>query len=628
MAPLQARRQWLTLRATTVARTVAGPSVRLLRRSPALRAVARKGREARAAARRTRAARLRAQQRDRVRRTGPEWLFDLLTALDGLPAPRRVVLILGPDGAEAAAIVAGHLAQAQVRLLTSEPVAGDRLHPRVRSTVAGSIEERIAAFGAMDVPDLVVEHAGLPPGAARACFRRLFPFLAPDGHYLVDVGPESPQARAGGLDLRQLLIVLDDIAHAPGRQPPPEQAHQAGLADAVRSVDLGPRFAVVTKRGRHRLKLREATANEVLARRGSRWGSVLEVVPPRVLLPQVVMRHHGGTPALPHRDHIEVPELCLREYRDVSVTALQVVYDDKVYFPDTFRHHQMAWLSSHSLVNVDDYTARLRWAPAGRRRRLDGHYFYFDTEFPGHFGHVVTEALGRAWGWHRALERYPDIRPLVSLKRDQSEIPGYQRELFRSLGIDPDTVEYVRARTAVTVESLVAATPGFTMPGYAAPELAEVWREMGRRMAPAPVAPTPRLFVSRRPSTRRHCRSTTEVEEFFAAEGFAVVYPEDHPFTDQVAMFRSAEVVAGFAGSGMFTMMFSDVRRRILVTSSSYTANNEFLIASVQGGTLDLFWGPADVPRPEDAFSLEAFQSNYDFDVAANADALRRAIRG
>ena len=65
-----------------------------------------------------------------------------------------------------------------------------------------------------------------------------------------------------------------------------------------------------------------------------------------------------------------------------------------------------------------------------------------------------------------------------------------------------------------------------------------------------------RLFCSRRPG-KRSCHNAAEVEALFAAHGFAVVFPEDHPLPEQVRMVRDADVVAGFAGSGMFQIAFA-----------------------------------------------------------------------
>ena len=47
-------------------------------------------------------------------------------------------------------------------------------------------------------------------------------------------------------------------------------------------------------------------------------------------------------------------------------------------------------------------------------------------------------------------------------------------------------------------------------------------------------------------------------------------------------MVRDADVVAGFAGSGMFQIAFAGGPKHvILVGSESYTASNEYLISSV-----------------------------------------------
>jgi len=117
-----------------------------------------------------------------------------------------------------------------------------------------------------------------------------------------------------------------------------------------------------------------------------------------------------------------------------------------------------------------------------------------------------------------------------------------------------------------------------------------------------------------------------EVEQFFAEEGFAVVRPEQYSLAEQISMFRGAEVLAGFAGSALFTTMFAGPQRRIVIASRGYTARNEYLISAVRGGELHMFWGPPETEQPDRGWVWEAFQSDFDFDVDANADRLRRVI--
>jgi hypothetical protein len=48
----------------------------------------------------------------------------------------------------------------------------------------------------------------------------------------------------------------------------------------------------------------------------------------------------------------------------------------------------------------------------------------------------------------------------------------------------------------------------------------------------------------------------------------------------QVAMFRHARIIAGFAGSAMFTLCFCEAKRVIMIWPETYASRNELLICS------------------------------------------------
>jgi capsular polysaccharide biosynthesis protein len=99
------------------------------------------------------------------------------------------------------------------------------------------------------------------------------------------------------------------------------------------------------------------------------------------------------------------------------------------------------------------------------------------------------------------------------------------------------------------------------------------------------------VFVSRRIRKRR-CHNADQVEAVFKDAGFEVIFPEDHPLADQVQFFRRAEVVAGFAGSGMFHVAFAGAPKHvILVGSDTYVHTNEYMMSSVVGHRLDVVVG-------------------------------------
>jgi capsular polysaccharide biosynthesis protein len=265
--------------------------------------------------------------------------------------------------------------------------------------------------------------------------------------------------------------------------------------------------------------------------------------------------------------------------------------------------------------------ARLKQGAAGPTRPAAGPLFYFDTEYPGHFGHVMTEVVSRYWGWAAARELAPGIRPLISLASGQSTMPAFQRAVFTALGIDADTTEYIHPDECLAVDTLYAATPEFVMPHYAAPDLAAVWERIARGCTPPDTTGwPPRLFISRRPRRIRTCTNWDQVETLFTRHGFTVIYPQDHDFATQVAMFHHAHVIAGFAGSAMITTMFAPGTRIILIAGDSYNATNEQLIRSVIGGELHYFWGESHIKHPPQKWTWDAYQSNFTFDTTRFED--------
>jgi capsular polysaccharide biosynthesis protein len=258
---------------------------------------------------------------------------------------------------------------------------------------------------------------------------------------------------------------------------------------------------------------------------------------------------------------------------------------------------------------------------------LPGTYFHLDSELRGHFGHTMTEQVSRLWALSAARAAYPDLKVLLAVRPRKDDVTAAERTLLSAMGVDDADVVALR-RSPVRVERLLAATPMLSMPAYVHPDLVDTWTALGRTLAArAPGTDSPRrIFCSRR-TTKRRCRNGTEVEELFRAHGFTVIFPEDHPLTEQARIFREAEVVAGYAGSAMFNLCFAEEPKPVVVVSSeSYTATNEYLIASAVGHPLTVVWCPPDLPQPQNGWSKESFESDYVFDLARDGEFLTQAL--
>ncbi len=470
--------------------------------------------------------------------------------------------------------------------------------------------------------DLVLDVAG-GQGAVRR-----WPVLL---HHLRRGGRLAVRAPEDDGRLRESVAEVHAAAHAGAVPPTPgrdlrnnAERDLAALAASTRDVSLKDGWLVATSEVETLAKIPEADADSFLVARRSA-GRTLVTIPGIRFSSRSQFRSSAPT-ALPRE--YDAPAVSLREYSEVVCLGRQAAYGDGFVLPESYRHP-----FKRRLRNV----AFAEWAPRFVRRpetptaSLDGPAYLADTYVPGHFGHALTDQLGHFWGWRPALERHPDLRALVFAAPNDppdQDLAEWQYDLLAAGGIDRSRV--VVARQPTRVPLLVASSPMFGMPAYVHPAIATTYAEVGsslsHRAEPGRRRPL-RLFCSRRPG-KRSCHNVAEVEALFEAHGFSVVFPEDHPLPEQVRLVRDADVVAGFAGSGMFQIAFAGGPKHvILVSSESYTASNEYLISSVVGHRLDLVLCRADITKDEGRrFDNTAYQSDFTYDDGREGVFLRQVL--
>jgi capsular polysaccharide biosynthesis protein len=477
--------------------------------------------------------------------------------LAGGPESRVVVLAASPEACDA--------------------VLGARVDGvlRIDPGLSGWVRHgRLAGAGPFD---LLVDAADDVAGEVDR-FRESFLHVRTGGTYVAVAASDD-----AGEQLWAFLRDLVDGGDGPGSAP-----ERAALAEAVDEVRRRAGQLSVTRKGRTLAKLRESEMNEALAEDPSR-GRILSSLPGVEFDSRCEMRVSRP----PRRDQTkaryEVPELYLREYDDVTCRPKSVVVQRGLLCPDTYRHHLSPRLT-HKMLK--DAGPRFAVTPKNEppAQRLEGTYFHLDNEIRGFFGHALTEQLSRLWAWREAQERHPGIKVLLSLNRGR-EVADWEYELLAAGGISQSDVVVIGG--PVVVERLLSATPMFSMPAYVHPGITETWDAVGttlRSRAGERKYPS-RIFCTRQ-HDKRGCTNRGEVERLFASYGFEVVLPEQLPLPDQVQLFHRADVVAGFAGSGMFTTLFSNrPKHLILVGADTYGPSNEYMISAVRGHRLDLAIG-------------------------------------
>ncbi|QDP98101.1 glycosyltransferase family 61 protein [Microlunatus elymi] len=398
-------------------------------------------------------------------------------------------------------------------------------------------------------------------------------------------------------------------------------------AESLGRVVLGEEHLILENRVTGYAKLREHEFNALIMKRADDRAELIMTKPPvgfdsRATLEPAELYDTDDRFAR----HYDVPELSIRRYRDVTLLPAGIALQGNLILPETFRHNQFRRLKHRRLIDLSPLFATVADADAGAR--LHGRYFFLDIEWREHFGHFTTEQLPRLWAWPQLKAELPDLKVVLSLQRGHSKPGQWQLDVLAAAGVAAEEVVPIFGPTQV--EELIGATPMSSLPNYIHPEIEQLWRRVGDRLAaggPAGSYPD-KIFVTRAPDNRlRECHNREQVEHRFRRAGFEIVRPELHPMAEQVRMFRAATVVAGFGGSGMFNLLFrTEPATVIIIRPRSYTSVNEYLISSVLGNSVHLIDSVPDLDHPDGGWSYDAFRSGFTFDFDREGRDLDRVL--
>jgi capsular polysaccharide biosynthesis protein len=548
--------------------------------------------------------------------------------------PRRIVIVSGQTPDRVARVFAEFYPDAVVHLLTVRSPIADLDLPNVRQAHCPTVADLNRYLLGIPAPDAIIEDGTNASSHKVRCFRALFLHLRSGGLYLAEDLHAHHLERFRDEEegvwqyVAKLLEVRSHPRPAELAADPRAGVHRDDLAraEAISRVTNYGKLAVVERVGDHLVKVKDDVLTAVLASRlGPERSSELFTRPTAVVTPKCSLWVSKELVSSRFHPSAVVPELYARLYHDVVCGPRQLVQVGDVVPAIAFHHPLGKRLGSKTTVDVSPDVTRLR-KPLGTPRRLAGTYYHLDSEFPGHFGHFMTEDLGRLWGWREAKQRFPGLKILLSTERKGGELAAFQQTLLHAYDIADDDVVVIDR--PVRVEQLVGVSPMFHNGKYVHPELTRVWSDLSTRLVPDPGPSVGKLFVSRSAGLQRTCHDGAEVEALFRSAGFTVLLPEQLPLLEQARLFAEAQVVAGYGGSGLFGSIFArQPGTRIVIAAETYNATNEWLIAGAQGGAYHHFYGRADLSHPKNGWSVEAFHSNFTFDVGRNGSALRRLLR-
>jgi capsular polysaccharide biosynthesis protein len=481
------------------------------------------------------------------------------------------------------------------------------------------------AVGPLDIIVVLSRHDDTTHAAL---WERLFLHLRPGGAYAALRSAIDPVGAPDGLlaRLRNIAALRDGGDRSQAGALELEFAASSGRLVFARDL------VIVSKNTQHYLKMRESDTNELLP--GRRSGIELRVLASlpggQLTTAGTVVSHPSSVPIHAVDTTLSYPALHLREYTGkIGFVANGLLFAEHTALPDSFRHHLDANPRNRRTKSITKEFLRIDHSLMPTET-LPGSYYHLDSENSGHFGHLMTEVVGRLWGWEQAKAEIPDLKAIFRIRYPDERDPVLERRIFTAYGIPEDDIVWVDH--PMWLEHVVAATPMWHnhRPHYVHPQIARTWDTLLSGMKPDPRTGPEKVFVSRRSAAKnRNCRNAADVEAVFAAHGFSIVQPEQLDLSDQAGLFRDAVVVAGLGGSGLFSTLYGKKLKTLIVCNQeAYTARNEHLFAMVKGCDVHYFWSTPDISHPPGKWSEEAYYSAWEFDFDRNGAELEAVLRG
>jgi capsular polysaccharide biosynthesis protein len=247
---------------------------------------------------------------------------------------------------------------------------------------------------------------------------------------------------------------------------------------------------------------------------------------------------------------------------------------------------------------------------------------------PAHetYGHWLVDFLPRLWVLRRAGHDLDRLQFLVP-----ADLRPFAFALLRLCGIaDRQLIRYHHWNEILHVERLVMPT-GLRQGDRLSPCFAHAtafWRD--RAALQAAPGSGGAIFLSRGAGSQRRLVNRARIEAIAAEHGLAVMRPEDLSLTDQIALFTSADILAGEYGSALHNVIFAGAGAAVcaLRGTSRHPSLVQSGIATALAQEVGYVFGATEGGEAEQAFCVEEAHFHLALELLQLRQTSRHARQG
>lgn len=179
-----------------------------------------------------------------------------------------------------------------------------------------------------------------------------------------------------------------------------------------------------------------------------------------------------------------------------------------------------------------------------------------------HWGHFLIEGVTRLW-YFLENDRRVDKYVFFLDEHEEREIKGNYREFLELLKIW-DRLEIINRPT--TYREVIVPELGIHMRAAYTPKLVKVFDAAADSVIPDPSWETPEKIYFSRSQFQKGLPFESgydTLDNFFAKNGYTILYPEKVPLSRMIHYIRNSKVVASLSGSLPHNMLFANQGQRV-----------------------------------------------------------------
>jgi len=206
------------------------------------------------------------------------------------------------------------------------------------------------------------------------------------------------------------------------------------------------------------------------------------------------------------------------------------------------------------------------------------------------YGHWLIDLLPKLYLLQQQIDfkKYKIVLP--------NDIPSYSLDFLKMIGLDNSNLIYFDpAKEILECKLVILPTKCRIIDGsWLAPYVGTMYDEIASKIEVKDTNLPKRLYLSRRRLKKqfRKLVNREEVSDLIISNGFTEIFPEDYSLSDQLQLYKNAELMVGEFGSALHNSLFSNKDLKVISLQSSHIPLLvQWGICNVKGQTCSLIFG-------------------------------------